>query len=206
MSKAKHFTLIELLIVIAIIAILASMLLPALRQAREATKKIACASQLRQLWLSQNSYSDDNNDWVVPFRQKGPENKSYCWTYFLRDYLNLPYQSANLPRTILRCPSENDVLSGNWSTWTPSSYGINYWCGDIVLNPPRFQRCHLKAPTQTSLFADGFIIYFSFATEVDLRHGNGANVAFMDGHVAYWKYMDLKNINNDKSAFMDGTP
>ena len=209
-TMRRIFTLIELLVVVAIIAILAALLLPALGKAKEYAKQSACASQLRQVWLCQNSYSDDNNDWVVAYKQKGPDAKNYCWTYFLRDYLNLPYQSANLPRTILRCPVENYSLSGNWGTWTPTSIGLNYYCGDIAGGGqvPRFRRSALEAPTQTSLLADAIngVNYFSTPTEVDMRHGKGANVMFMDGHSTHWNYLELKPLNNSNSAFMDGAP
>ena len=65
----RKFTLIELLIVIAIIAILAAILLPALNKARERARATECISKIKQLSMSVFSYSDDFNGYA-PVSQK----------------------------------------------------------------------------------------------------------------------------------------
>jgi len=61
----KRFTLIEMMVVLAIIAILASLLVPALGRARKVARLTACASNMRQIYVASSMFSGDNNKYVV---------------------------------------------------------------------------------------------------------------------------------------------
>ncbi len=80
-GEKQLFTLIELLIVIAIIAILAAMLLPALGKARNKARAVQCVNLLSQLGKNAVYYESDYNEW-----SPGAGPSPYFWSYQLRPY------------------------------------------------------------------------------------------------------------------------
>ena len=90
--RRKGFTLVELLVVIAVIVILISILLPALGKARRTAQTVQCASNMRQLIIAQRSYAYDFKGALVEFgiSESGGILASPTWVDQLEEYYDTP--------------------------------------------------------------------------------------------------------------------
>ncbi|MBN2711807.1 MAG: type II secretion system protein [Planctomycetes bacterium] len=90
--NAKGFTLVELLVVIALITILASFLLPALQKAVESARSVVCANKLKQIGAAFMTYSADYGAYLPPVNwvYSGKVSKAYGMWNCLGPYTNMP--------------------------------------------------------------------------------------------------------------------
>src|SRR4051812_30841311 len=107
----RAFTLVELLVVIGIIALLISILLPALSKARESSNTVKCLANLRSFGQAAMNYAADNQGYMVPGQwQKTADNtivddyswggnEAWCNIFVQGGYLIAPDATGKGPQT-----------------------------------------------------------------------------------------------------------
>jgi prepilin-type N-terminal cleavage/methylation domain-containing protein/prepilin-type processing-associated H-X9-DG protein len=142
------FTLIELLVVIGIIAVLMSLLLPFVRKANEQARRVACASNVRQILAAITAYSGENDNAIPTFATSGGIGQ-YLWDIpvAFRDTLT----KTNLVRKMFYCPANQeqnrDIL---WTFHTDPQWcvtGYFFFIRRLAWNPSLLDRQYPGPPS-----------------------------------------------------------
>lgn len=182
------FTLVEMLVVVAIIVILAAISVPVFETAIKRAERTSCLSNMHNLGTAANLYADDYDDKYPPARIAPPKTSiaAACWDVTLYDYF--------VNEEMLLCPSDQAPAFATGYTCYVHSYGANW---DVLMvngtTGLALARASLDRPHDTILFfeikgsqrATGCDYDIHGVSRVDERHAGGANYTFCDG-TAKW--------------------
>ena len=231
MKTKQKFTLVELLIVIAIIAILASMILPALRSALDKARAIQCTSNQKQLSTATHLYVDDNNGYIPSHNTwYSSTAKTVSWATVLWSYVthkpvveNYGYLQTIDGGTlyepklgIFRCPA---VLEPFKISEEMKHIGRNNFMGMSTSYPGSLFITKCLWPSERMLYSDYYSPSGYYANVSHYTSGGGytggymtylhpgltATVTHLDGHVKAWNMHAVPKTSWD-SRFWGANP
>lgn len=200
MRPNSGFTLLELLAVIAVIALLAGLLVPALAKAMAVSRGVGCLGNLRQWSLGTQGFADDHQGLLPSDGAGNGTSRSDAWYADIPPYLGQrPYAEqgewrtnsrVRLPGSVWLCPGNRRTSDGRMLF----HYCLNRLVNGSGAEARPIRLIEVREPARTVwLFDNGKKAAVAAAGNVHTNlHQAGANLVFLDGHVArmprstYW--------------------
>ena len=199
-KQRMAFTLVELLVVISIMALLLSILLPSLNQAREQAKRVVCKSNLRNLGLAATMYAEDNSNLLPETRWDAPPwngDPMFKYTWFIKNkgtYMiwGKLYELGYMENiACFYCPSQRHPLFSYPPVRDSSPEDL-----DVMRSSYLYRSCSwdnagklkemfkLTQNGRPAIAADLFHDQLGLYPHL-LAHKKGYNVLYLDGHVNF---------------------
>jgi prepilin-type N-terminal cleavage/methylation domain-containing protein/prepilin-type processing-associated H-X9-DG protein len=212
MKEKRAFTLIELIVVIAVICVIAGILLPAFGRAKQGASGAACVNNLRQWGIATHLYIAENRDSLPPEGAPNPTDNdtNVGWYVQLPQFLNLPSYHAMPWRTnagaVIRssiwiCPSNSRRSNGKnlfhycLNEYVNGSGNENYSVNLLSVARPSAVVWLFDSKNLPAVGTQNFV-------HTNL-HAAGAHLLFLDGHVRqfrnveYWNFKSNKGVTNN---------
>jgi prepilin-type N-terminal cleavage/methylation domain-containing protein len=201
MSADRGFTVVELLVVIALVCFLSALLAPIFTQAREQAKRAACLSNLRNIALGAYSYAQDFRTHIPITRNQYDDDMRLYYPGYINDL-----RVFNCPSTLNYLNVLNDLRFNAVDKDRAKGTSYEYWAW-----------CRLW-PNHRRKVVDRFPHVMTILADIDNRERNcildptdnhgvkGGNALFLDFH-AVWVEVptgDLKKWNTIQAGWYDG--
>ena len=192
----KRFSLVEMLVVIAIIAILLTFLLPGLGKARAQARTAQCAAQMHQYGLANQMYLSDNDNYFNPNIYGASwyydddivktQNPTGSYTFATQVYLDSQYVQK---KATFMCPSSPEDGKNAFAGDMSFNTDINKEAKDNKLKSLRIKNASQKIITSDT--HSGWL-RVSNITRTAVRHqGEKINHLWIDGHTSTLKYTNF---------------
>ncbi len=165
-NSSAAFTIVELLVTIAVIAVLVGLIVPALGAARESARSVVCKSNLRQLAVAAHDFTVGHNGaYPIAYDYGQPALGAKEWDYFRDDFFNptsvtpgFLWQDAGIS-AVHQCPSYIGQANSPGDPYTGYNYNTSYIGGYRDFGQSTFVPSatsqQVVQPTHTVLFGDG---------------------------------------------------